>query len=200
MPTLTCSTLTHRAAPRMRSACALASAVMRCASARTSAVMRCASASASAVMRCASACAAPALRCASARAAVVMRSALACASAVICSARAVASWMSRAASLLATPADEAAAIAGGACSVCPIAFAQLRNLYGSLIHSFANSTKYSDSDFGSVGKRAASQHSRRIHARRDRITCCRCRLLHASHASPSKFQDGTRRLTCSKET
>ena len=44
--------------------------------------------------------------------------------------------MSRAASLLAAPADAAVALAGGACGVCPIACAQLRNLYGSLVHSF----------------------------------------------------------------
>jgi hypothetical protein len=66
-----------------------------------------------------------------------MRCASACASAVICSARAVASWMSRAASLLAAPADAAAALAGGACDACPIAWAQLRNLYDSLVHSYS---------------------------------------------------------------
>jgi hypothetical protein len=44
--------------------------------------------------------------------------------------------MSRAVSLLAAPADAAAALAGGVCGVCPIAGAQLRNFYGSLIHSF----------------------------------------------------------------
>jgi len=75
-----------------------------------------------------------------------MRSALACASAVICLARAVASWMSRAASLLAAPAGAAAALDGGACGVCPIACAQLRNLYGSLVHSFTIIMKH-------VGKR-----------------------------------------------
>jgi hypothetical protein len=33
-------------------------------------------------------------------------------------------------------ADAAVALAGGACGVCPIACAQLRNFYGSLVHSF----------------------------------------------------------------
>ena len=78
-----------------------------------------------------------------------MRSALVCASAVICSARDVASWMSRAASLLAAPAGAAAALDGGACGVCPIACAQLRNLYGSLVLSFTivfMNTKSCDSD------------------------------------------------------
>ena len=57
--------------------------------------------------------------------------------------------MSRAASLLAAPADAAVALAGGACGVCPIACAQLRNLYGSLVLSFTivfMNTKSCDSD------------------------------------------------------
>jgi hypothetical protein len=54
--------------------------------------------------------------------------------------------MSRAASLLAAPAGAAAALDGGACGVCPIACAQLRNLYGSLVHSFTIIMKH-------VGKR-----------------------------------------------